>query len=264
MTTTNSPQSNDLEQRLERLETSSAPKPWFRQPSVIISIVALLLSLSATIYGEQRAGARDASTARDRLSGLIARLDALPKENASLIAQYADDPQTLANLGSSTQTELVVTSQQAADIISVIPDDVSGAEYYAVGAGLALAGNYGRAQAMFDTGLTRESDPQTQAAIWRTKASIYFGSGDLDRARTAMSQALSVFTSAGDSGSELQATYTEWQWSLGELFARRCSDAQVHLGRAREHLARTPASPVAQMYAGLVTQTESAAQECVP
>lgn len=125
-------------------------------------------------------------------------------------------PRPWPTSGHPPRPSLVVTSQQAADIISVIPDDVSGAEYYAVGAGLALAGNYGRAQAMFDTGLTRESDPQTQAAIWRTKASIYFGSGDLDRARTAMSEALSVFTSAGDSGSEAQATYTEWQWSLGE------------------------------------------------
>jgi hypothetical protein len=66
---------------LEAAHSSSA-RPWYRQPSLLISMGALAFSMGATLAGEQRSTERDRAADRVELSLLIQRLVSLPKENA--------------------------------------------------------------------------------------------------------------------------------------------------------------------------------------
>jgi tetratricopeptide (TPR) repeat protein len=238
----------DLAARVAALEAVQAAqaanaKPWYRQASVLIAALALLFSISATWFGEQRAGERDEAAARAELSQLIQRLTSLPKDNAELQAKYAGDPTMLNNLSGMVTTENTVLAQQASDVITRIPDQVSGSEYFAVGQALVLTGDYARAKTVLDAGLARDNDVSSEAALWRAKGGLYFSTGELEPARGSMSKALEAYAAEQPNVAAAANVFTEWVWAGSEKTLGDCDAAEAHVERARAHLERLPMTP---------------------
>lgn len=238
----------DLAARVTALEAAQPAqttnaRPWNRQASVLLAVLALAFSMMATWFGEQRAGERDESAARVELSQIIQRLVSLPKENAELQKLYAGDPAMLNALSAMVATENDVLTRQASDVIKRIPDRVSGSEYFAVGQALVLTGNYGRAETLLDAGLSRDNDASSRAALWRVKGALYFATGELALARAAMSSALEAYAAEQPSAAAAAAVYTEWAWAVHEKTNGDCEEAKAHLDRAQGHLETLPMTP---------------------
>ena len=93
--------SEDLEQRVETLRREvdalqlaiiGQSKPWYRDVSTLLSIIALLFSFGTTYVSDRRVAAQDIQSTRQELRGLLQRLAALPKENVDMTKKYQGDP----------------------------------------------------------------------------------------------------------------------------------------------------------------------------
>lgn len=228
----------ELAAREGALERASAGRdtPWYRQASVLIAVLALAFSITATWLGEVRAGERDEAAARVELSQLIQRLAALPRENVELQAAYADDAAVLNSLGGMITTEHTVLARQAYDVIQRVDEHVTGAEYFAVAQALFQTGNYVAADALLDDGIAIETDPFSLAALWRMEGQVAFTTGEVDRARSAMANALEVFAAQPPSIAASADAFTETLWAEAEQVAGECDAAADHLELARRHL----------------------------
>jgi hypothetical protein len=213
--------------------------PWYRQVSVIVSLVALLFSIAATYYANEQTARQNDRAARTELGQLIQRLSALPKENADLTAKYADDRTALGTLSGTINAENLVLAQQAADVIDRIPDQVSGAEYFTVASALKVSNSYSRSAKLIDRGLRVDTDPLSREGLLRLKSQLLFEAGDVVGGRAPLQQALEVWHDESAKDQATGHTYTELLWSALERQAGNCQEAASHLMRARaaaEHL----------------------------
>src|SRR3954462_5477031 len=158
----------EIHSRIAALESESRnksivpPVRWYKEPATLVSVLALVFSIIATLYTSREASNQNARAARAELGQLVQRLSALPKENADLIARYADNRAVLTSLSGSINSENLVLAQQAADVIDRIPDQVSGSEFLAVAMALELSSTYPRSLELIERGLRVDKDPTSR------------------------------------------------------------------------------------------------------
>ena len=234
---------SDLENESDepRLETPPTAGAWYRQPPVLISILALLLSTVASFYAIILTDRQSDVASRAELGQLIQRLTALPKENADLTAKYATDPGRSAYLGGLINEENLVLAQQAADVIGRIEGQVSATEYLTVANALERSENYSRSLALVDDGLKIDSDLTTREGLLRLKGQVLFERGDATLARAALEAALQVWPNLPAWQRARGNAFTELLWSGLEERAGRCEEAKLHLARARTQARRLDA-----------------------
>ena len=238
---------SDLQNQVNQLKLNAdkPSPPWYRQPSVLISTIALLLSTVTSYYSFILTEQQSDLGSRAQLGQLVQRLTALPKENADLSAKYANDPARSANLSGLINEENMVLAQQAADVIGRIPDLTSAAEYLTVAHALERSENYSWSLGLIKGGLQIDADPATREGLLRLRAQVHFSSGDIALGREALTAALGVWPDQPDWQKVRGNAFTELLWSSLEEGAGQCREAQLHLSRARA-LARQldPRSPV--------------------
>jgi tetratricopeptide (TPR) repeat protein len=225
-----------------QFRTSERAKPWFRQASTLIALLALAFSVMSTVYADRRAREQDLRTqqqniqnARIQLGELIQRLDAVPRENADLLKNYGHDPETLSRLAGNLNAENIALASQAADIIKNIRGHVSATEYLAVANALNYSGLYDRAQEMFQAGMSVKTDQITHTALIQNYATLLFATGDITGGRARMQEALDIYQKQPTKfkGQVLSANaYTHLYWSGLEVRARQCGEAKHHLEEA--------------------------------
>ena len=231
--------------------------PWYREASILISIVALLVSGAASYYTSAQSARQYEFGARAELGQLVQRLSALPKENTDLLAQYADRPETSAALSGLINQENLVLAHQAADVIEQIPDRVSAVECLAVANALATSEQFPRSLGLIDRGLGSADDPTTREALLRLEGRVHFDTGELWRGRAALQEALEVWRGRPVWEQARGYALTELLWSSLEQAAGECEEAAAHLARAREQAARLdPATGVGRQVVDAVQHTE--------
>src|SRR5260370_42338500 len=67
---------NTIRQRVDMLEVSSQEKrkPWYRQPSNIVAIIALLVSISSTFYSQSASKQETIRSKKEELRKLLVNL----------------------------------------------------------------------------------------------------------------------------------------------------------------------------------------------
>jgi hypothetical protein len=111
-----------------QIEVMKGRLPWYRSPSIIISIVALLFSFGTTFVSYYKTARLEVQAARTELRGILQRLSALPKDNFELIRKYRDDPEGLALSGLLTQ-ENALLARQASEIVDRYPNRSSSSSW---------------------------------------------------------------------------------------------------------------------------------------
>ena len=234
--------------------------PWYRQASVVVSVIALLVSMITTYYGNRLNVRQSELSARTELGQLIQRLTALPKENADLTAKYAANPVATATLGGVINEENLVLAHQAADVIARIPDQVSAIEYETVAHSLEFSEDYARSVDLTDHGLKIPADPTTHEGLLRLKAKVLFDQSDIFQGRAMLREALGVWPDQPVWQQARGKANTELLWANLEQGAGHCQDATVHLARAREQALRLDGNT--QIGSQVRTATFSATIEC--
>jgi hypothetical protein len=81
-----------MRREIDALQISSADKakPWYKNVSTLIAVLALLFSFGTTYVSYRRTEAQDVQSMRQELRGLLQRLAALPKERVDLFKAMGD------------------------------------------------------------------------------------------------------------------------------------------------------------------------------
>jgi hypothetical protein len=216
-----------------RAQSRQSSRPWYREASTVVAVVALMFSIAATVYTAQESARQSDRAARTELGQLIQRLAALPKENADLEARYAQNRAAWVTLSGSMNTENLALAQQAADVIRQVPDQVSATEYLAVASALELSSSYRRSEELVDAGLRVTSDLTTREGLLRLKAKLLFAGGRLDLGRARLEDALDLWRDEPAQERARAHAYTEILWAGLERRAGHCPDAASHLSRAQ-------------------------------
>jgi hypothetical protein len=251
-----------------QIAAAERTRPWFRQASLIISLLALLLSLASTGYTTWRTEQQDVRAARTELGELIQRLSVLPKENLELQTNYANKPAALTQLSGAVNTENLVLARQAADIIERrIPNNVAAIEYYAVASALNLSGDYDTGRRLLERGLERVNDPVSHSAMLRTFASSLYGSGEIAAGRQRMQQARDIFSRYPTKIHSLVVwtnVHTELFWIGLERAAGDCTEARRHLAEADPWASQIAAGPDRDRVQAQLRAQGQALTSCAP
>lgn len=89
--------------------------PWYKSPSIMISVLALLFSFGTTAVSFHRAAQEDIRSGRAELRGILQRLTALPRDNFELTRKYKDDEEGKALTGLLNQ-ENSLLARQASEV----------------------------------------------------------------------------------------------------------------------------------------------------
>lgn len=217
-----------------QIELMKRTSPWYKSPSLIISLLALLFSFGTTIVSFHRAYQEDIRQARTELRGILQRLTALPKENFELYRKYKDDPEGQSLTGSFTE-ESVLLTRQATDIVERFPDYLSANEYYSVAYALAKAGATEMLSIYLDRALGQGADPYTRPAILRLYGTYLLNIGRVADGRKMFEQALQMWRDYPDANEQFKRTtdaYTEMTWASAEASINNIEDAKSHVRKA--------------------------------
>jgi hypothetical protein len=230
-----------IENELYSLKIALAKReqPWFRNSSVIISILALLFSFGTTGVSYLRTHQQDIHDARSELRTLIQRLNHLPIENLEYSQKYSTDPTVAGQLSGLVNSENSLIAKQASDVIDRIPNNVSATEYSAVANALIQSALNDKALKLFQLGLTVANDVNDEVNILRSYGSTLFLTGSIENGREKYRKALTVFTRYPPTNNYyIESTHflTEMAWSGAELSIRQCNYANTHLNEAEHHL----------------------------
>lgn len=259
----------ELEVRGREIDTLQAAetrrnKPWWRDTTTLVSVGALALTVLTVFLSRVDAGRTDDAAKRDRLTNMIQRITGLQRENAELQTKYPANWQTVASV---LNTDRVILTRQAGELIKQIPDLVNATEYYAVGLELSRSGETALGREMLDEAVKRARNYLEYTAAVRQQAEIRFGLDDLAGGRALMARAGKVFEEkqefAAGTSAFLRASHAvdnEVRWALLEQAVRQCVQAREHATTARRQLSRLT-NP--DSYTQLVTNMEkSVAKAC--
>jgi len=260
---------SNVQRDLEAIKIAGAfsAQKWFQNPSVLISLLALLFSFGTTGVSFYRINQQFVHDARTELRGLIQRLNQLPRENLEYYKKYADDPQAQTSMSSFVNAENALVAKQAAEVIERIPGDVGATEYSLVAYALNNSALVDKAIKLFEQGLLVSNDVNDEAALLRSYGATLINTGNIAKGRDQFKKALEVFqkyTPMNQGYVEFTHFYTELNWGNAELSVRQCSEAKRHLESAEHHLTALPPGPVTESYKGELNLLRQQIANCVP
>jgi len=260
---------SNVQRDLEAIKIAGAfsAQKWFQNPSVLISLLALLFSFGTTGVSFYRIHEQFVHDARTELRGLIQRLNQLPRENLEYYKKYADDPQAQTSMSSFVNAENSLVAKQAAEVIDRIPGDVGATEYSLVAYALNNSALVDKAMKLFEQGLLVSNDVNDEAALLRSYGATLINTGNIGKGRDQFKKALEVFqkyTPMNQGYVEFTHFYTELNWGGAELSIRQCGEAKRHLEEAERHLISLPPGPVTESYKGELNLLRQQITNCVP
>ena len=210
-----------------------ASLPWYREPGLIISIVALLFSFGTTVVTYTRLDQEREHAVRTELTGYMQRLGELPRMAAEVRLQYgaAGSSDLLGFV--NAETELIANQARAAMLI--IPNQVSTLEYATVGYAFQTTGAFAQGQELYQHALNVARSPLDRVTALRSLAGIEYLLRDFAAGRDYYGQAREVYSDEVGAPELVVASVnaqTELQWAAAELSAGECAEATVHADAA--------------------------------
>ena len=247
-------QRNDAEIDALRAAAAQAARPWYREISALVAVLALLFSFGTTAVSYYMTAQQAIQSNRAELRAFLQRLSALPRENAEL-ANYSDRL-VAAQLSSMINAEATLLASQAVEVMDRLPQRyVSSNEYNLVATILMSTGEFELAGRLLDRALVVARNPNDQRATLRSYGGLLIASGEIERGRAMYQQALDVSRrnpSPISYHTDWTDAYTEMLWAGAELGQNNCPEAREHMARALAIAGRlSPGPTTAELLAQL-------------
>jgi len=217
-------QLRDEVQRL-RIATLDRERPWYRQPSTIVSLVAVLVSIGTAIFTGLETSEKDVRSKKEELRTVLATLIDLERQRVDRGNQSV----SVSERESLTQKRLIALD--AAEFIAKkIPKEVSPYEYLYIADQKALEGNYDKAERYYMSAVNASHDDLSRIISLRLIAMFYFGIPDrhrnIEKARDSFRKATEIFKEPGDPYSTYQVAITYVTWASFELYTKGGSEGE--------------------------------------
>ena len=261
--------SEELEQKVDlmkrevdalQIAIAGHTKPWYKNISTILSVVALLFSFGTTYVSYHRTAVQDVQSTRQELRGLLQRLAALPKENVDIYKKYADDPASMKIVGGLINQEGTLLARQAAELAKKLPGDlVSGTEYYSIAIALQNSYDLAGADEFLKYSIQAATDFNTEIAAIRSTAVLQFIQGRPESGRVEYQKALNIFSKyPGYDPFTMISTnvWTELAWAFSEANLGLLALASQHIKSAKALVNGLPRGPGTDRLRADVSQAE--------
>jgi tetratricopeptide (TPR) repeat protein len=260
----------DLESRFEmmrrevdalQIAITGQSKPWYKNVSTLLSIIALLFSFGTTYVSDRRIAAQDIQSTRQELRGLLQRLVALPKENVDAKTKYQGDAASGALVSSFINQENSLLARNASELARKLPaKSVSATEYYAIAVALQNSYDLTGAQEFLNYSINASPDFNTEIAALRMLAAMRFIQSSPEAGRVEYQKALNIFSKYPQYDPFTKTStnvWTELSWAFSEANNNSFSIASQHIENAEGLLATLPNSPGVNMLRAQVSQART-------
>ena len=241
-----------------QISVMSQRKPWYKNTSTTISILALLFSFGTTFVSYRRTEAQDIQNTRVELRGLLQRLSFLPRDNFEISRKYPNDPAAIGTIGGFINQENAFLSRQAAELARRLPRSyVSATEYYSVAMALQSAYNLEGAREFLGYASESAADFNDKISALRANANLMFMTGKPEAGRVEYQNALGIFSGFGnydDYTKRSTHVLTELNWAFSEANVGFKDLADQHLSNAESYLVGLSPSPGADQLRGQINQ----------
>lgn len=229
-----------------QIKLLSSSAPWYRQPSVLISLAAFLFSFGTTIISSRRAGEQDRHAWRQELRELIVQIVELPLKNAEMVDKYKDNAFMAGSISAMMNEESGILADQAVAVIRKIPENVTAKEYLTVARAFYNGGLVDSARDMRQKAVQIASSPIERAVALRELGAMEFQRGDRKAARETFQAAVDAFSVSpkgqlADPGVVAFFTcFTEMYWAQQESLIEDCTAFAEHVTRAKKAAGSVP------------------------
>jgi hypothetical protein len=260
----------DLEHRVELLKRevdalqiaiTGSSKPWYKNVSTLLAVIALLFSFGTTYVSNRRIAAQEILSARQELRGLLQRLAALPKENIEIGKKYENDATSAATVSSLLNQENALLARNASEIARKLPTkSVSATEYYAIAVGLQNSYDITGTEEFLNYSINASPDFNTEIGALRMLASLRFIQGNSEAGRVQYQKALNIFAKYPEYPPYTKATaniWTELAWATSEANNNSYPTAIQHIENAEQLSTALPNNSGGNYFKALIAQTRS-------
>lgn len=175
-----------------QIQMAEQAKPWYRKPSNLIAILALLLSFLSTLASAYISNNNDMRNNRRETGVLLQRLARLPIEQMEIQQRYRQSPVAVRMSAMLNQENAILAVQSAANI-DLFPKSFTAVEYVAVGAALKTAGFLSKAEEFYSKGLEKADDVSGYIFACHELGSFHFIQGNHDTGREYFQKALDAW-----------------------------------------------------------------------
>jgi len=241
-----------------QIQLSKDKKPWHQNPSIFISIVALIFSFGTTGVSYYKTYEEGVRANRREARELIQRVTKLPIENFELMQRNEGSAFGEALSGMINQENILLASQ-AVELIKRYPDSFSSTEYFAVALALSQSNIKDNVPYLFENAVKRAKNYNDYNASTRAYAIYQFTQGDYLEGRKLFEMALAVWNKYPEKNPFVVNSVdlvTLMYWSNAELSINNYSEATDLIKRANDSLTKLPPDPITASLARQIADVE--------
>lgn len=245
-----------------QIESAKIGRKWYQDPSIIISITALVFSFGTTIESIHRTNLQDVSNSRSELRSVLERLAEIPKEQIENSSENSNDLAKLNSIDIVLNQENAFLTAQSKDIISRIPSElISPSEFLSLGYAAISSYNVQDARAYFEQAYATAIDAfdfNIEVGALRNLAYLKFVTGDIAGGEADFGSAVRIFDRypGYDPSTKISvAVQTQINWATADMTVGKVLDARKHLNEADTILSAAPNSPLKARLAQTLVQT---------
>ena len=200
--------------------------------TVVLSIVAVVISFaSATVSIQQNQSSNDRA-ARDQLTATVTELIKLNAANGRLLNTPRDEKDSSFFQELSTNAQMAASiTRQSVFLVGERPDIVTDVDYAAIAQGLMIVGDIVLADQYMRIATEKSPSDFYKTVNLRGYANFLFGQGKHELGREMYQDALDLFNNDTDFNKQTNA-YTYQMWMVSEGFNGFIQDAEKQYQRA--------------------------------
>lgn len=229
-----------------QIQLSQEKKPFYQNPSIIISMVALLFSFGTTAVSYYKGQQEDVRANRREARELIQRITKLPIENFELMKRNKGSALG-ESLSRMINQENVILASQASELIKRYPESFSSNEYFSVASALLQSNIKDDIPYLLDNAIRKARNYTDYNYSNRTLAMYHFAQGNASEGRKLFKMALAVWDKFPEKNSFVVHSTdvdTLMFWSNAELSINNYSEATNLIERAKDSLKKLPPSAI--------------------
>jgi len=242
-----------------QIQISKDNKSWHQNPSIIISIFALIFSFGTTgvsYYNSYEEGIREN---RKEARELIQRISKLPIENFEFMQRYEGSAYGESLSGMINQ-ENIVLATQAVELIRRYPESFTSIEYFAVAHALSQSNIRDNLSYLFENAIKKADNYNDYNTSTRAYAYYQFTQNKYVEGRKLYEMALAVWNKYPEKNSFVVNSVdllTLMYWSNAELLINNYSEATILIKRANDSLKKLTPSSMTASFARQITDVET-------
>ncbi|AXA44627.1 hypothetical protein [Rhizobium leguminosarum] len=162
-----------IESKLELLTAAKPDKPWYKQPGILISLSAFIISLATTGYSTYRAIRQDVEATRVQLQVLVSQLNSAGLQQVELNEKYKNNAQLLSVVNSALSAQSAVVARKASAVATKLGDEAAPLDLEIIARSLQNTNDIGQVESLLLKALRLSTTSPEYIFIARDLGALY-------------------------------------------------------------------------------------------